>query len=105
MILVHGLVKEDSRRDVFWQKSFVKDDAGEIYCKILVCASQEFIAHLFRKPMKDAHIDLDVTKWFKEKTDLQYEKVNSASHDKEIETLFDIYPKTAGMLEFAYTVK
>ena len=104
MMLVQGSVKEDVQRDVFWQKSFVKDNSGENYCNIVVCASQEFMAHFLNKSMKDTHLDLDVTKWFVEKTELQYVKITSLTNNKDIETVFDIYPKTDGMLEFAYSL-
>ncbi len=104
-MLVQGSVKEDAHRDVFWQKSFVKDDLGEICCNIVICASQEFMARVLNKTMKDTRIDLDMTKWFTEKTELQYSKITSPVHNKDTQAIFDIYPKTEGMLEFAYSLQ
>lgn len=104
MKLIKGEVKEDMRRDVFWQKSFVEDEQGELIFRIIICASQEFISVNIKKDVVSVQIDEDMKKWFYEKTEQLYAKALSAHTLKETETLFDLYPQTRGMLEFVRTI-
>ena len=99
-----GIIKEDFRRDVFWQRSFVETDDGKIICKIIVCASQEFLATSFNEHIMNIHIDEKMISWFNEKTTNRYEKNVLNKNSDEIEFIFDIYPQIDSMLQFAKLV-
>lgn len=105
MKLVKGVTKEDRSRDVFWQRSFVEDDQGKIVCKIIVCATQEFLSMALKKEMVNVRIDDDMNKWFADKSERMFEKAKSHSNISDIESLFDIYPQTDVMLEFAHSIQ
>ena len=100
MKLIKGNLKEDRSRDVFWQNSFVEDEQGKLLCKIIVSASQEFLALTLKREMKDVNIDEEMKKWFDEKTDKKYLKLSSVKIQEDVEAVFDIYPQTEGMFNF-----
>ncbi|MES2223756.1 MAG: hypothetical protein V4469_02360 [Patescibacteria group bacterium] len=105
MKLILGNIKEDWHADVFWQRSFIEDDNGSILCKIIVCADIVFLSRLFKKQTKDIKVDEVLKKWFEEKTNLKYVKFQTSENQDNFETLFDFYPQTNGMLQFAYSIK
>ena len=105
MKITKGQIKEDRHRDIFWQRSFVEDDQGKILCKIIVCATQEFLSMTLKKNMVDVLIDDDMKKWFEEKTEKLYTKAENHTDLAKIESLFDIYPQSDVMLEFAYSIQ
>ena len=105
MKLVKGTTREDRRRDVFWQRSFVEDDHGKSLCKIIVCVTQEFLSVALKREMVDIKIDNQMDKWFEEKTKELYEKLKLCKESSEIESLFDVYPQTSVMSEFAQSIQ
>lgn len=105
MKIVKGSIKEDRSRDVFWQKSFVENEQGELVCKLIVCATQEYLSTTLKKPMASIKIDDDMKKWFEEKTKLLYEKAKSRKNISELESLFDIYPQLDVLLKFAQSIQ
>jgi hypothetical protein len=105
MKLLKGGIKQDGHADVFWQRSFVEDDQGNILCKIIVCISYEELPRVLNKKIQDLEIDDDLKKWFEEKTNLEYKRFVSSQSQNDIEVLFCIYPQTEGMFQFAQSVQ
>lgn len=101
MKLIKGNIKEDSHRDVFWQKSYIESEEGDILLKIIICASQEFLSSSLNIEMKDVQIDKRMQEWFQLKTEQLYAKAANMKDFKETESLFGVYPQTNAMLDFA----
>jgi hypothetical protein len=105
MKLVRGTTREDRSRDIFWQRGFVEDEQGKILCKIIVCATQEFLSMTLKKEMASVRIDDDMNRWFDEKFERMFEKAKTHNNISSIESLLDIYPQTNIMLQFAQSVQ
>ncbi len=105
MKLINGPITEDFSCNVFWQRSFVEGDDKRLLGKIVVCASQEFLARAFKRPIAGFQIDEEVKNWFQEKSEIQFKKFNLVLISENMDVLIDIYPQTQGMLYFARSIQ
>lgn len=102
--LTAGAIKEDRHRDVFWQKSFVEDDQMKIPYKIVICASQEFLAMKMKRRMKDVQIDAEIENWFQGQTKQIHQNELKIQRFKDGETIYCLYPDSNAMRVFADTL-
>ena len=72
MRLITNNIKEDSSRDIFWQKSILKNNSGKLLGKIIVFTVQDFLEFNFKKSMANSTTDGSLGRWFENKTRLQY---------------------------------
>ncbi len=105
MKITKGQIKEDRHRDIFWQRSFVENDQGEILCKIIISATQEFLSMTLKTDMVNVRINDDMKKWFEDKTENLYVKAKNQKDFTTLESLFDIYPQSDVMLEFVHSIQ
>lgn len=104
MIINQSTIKYNSSRGVFGQKVYIEDEENKKLTKIIICASEEFLAEKLKKPLSeimDNNInDVDIQEWFKEKNNNildEIKKVTKKDNLKDI--IIYSYPNIPGMIE------
>ncbi|MDB5204765.1 MAG: hypothetical protein JWP09_793 [Candidatus Taylorbacteria bacterium] len=97
MKLIPGDVNNDFHRDVFWQRSFIESDAGELLSKIIVCTTKEFCD---LKGMSNGYnVNDKIVHWFEDRTNKAFEHYKESENPED--SYIDIHPKIPNLLEFA----
>lgn len=104
MKLVKGSMNEDRRRDIFWQRFFIENDQGEVLSKVVICASQEYLASVLDREMINVQIDDNMERWFISKSEIQYMKFRNLKEYDFPKVILDIYPQSSALLQFAESV-
>ena len=107
MKLLKGQVHGDFHKDVFWQRSHIKNEGGYLLCKIIICASAEALsAELERNIAKIKLEDADLQDWFTKKTEEEFNKFIKSDNSKttEMMTIIDITPQIESLFDFVHTL-
>lgn len=104
MKILKGQIKEDFHKDIFWQRSHVKNDEGNLICKIIICASQEALSYELKQRMVDMTLkNPDLQVWFNKKTEEEFEsfKKSNDPNKSDVVVIVDITPQIESLFDFA----